>query len=625
MKGGALKTALVLALCGPLWAAPKWVLVRSPHFTVLSDGGGGESRHVAGQLERMRAVFGQMFPGMPLDPVAPLEVVAVRNNKEFRTLEPAAYLGKGKTELAGYFQGAPDRNYILLRLDAQASEGAYSTIYHEYTHLLTSRLPEELPVWLGEGLAEFYETTEISDREAEIGRPSPELVNYLRLRQLMPLSRLLAVDDNSPYYHEQDKASIFYAEAWALTDMIMISDEQHHTRRLPDYLEKLRGGMNAVDAAAVALGPLPTLQKQLDEYIRGWAFTYFRVKLHEKVDEDSYTVTPATETAAEATEADVLAHVERYPDAAALAHTVLAADPGNARAAEALGLVALRRHDLAAAMQWYGQAVGADAQDFLAQFSFGEISYQLHADNLDAATAAAAAHSLRQAIALRPDFAPAYDRLAVVYATRRENLSEAESLERSAVRLDPRQIVYRYNLAWVLIANTNPAAAVAVLEAAQPLAATDAEVRDCQDRLATARRLTEQKAMADQALREQRRRPPTAAAGTPPDGGEEVVYDAAPPRAAGASAPPTGPKQQFDGVIRTVSCGTDPASAFKIDLDLTIGTTVVHLHAPDYLKIAFLAANFTPSGVMNPCHDLTGLHATIHAVGGQMVDMLLRK
>jgi tetratricopeptide (TPR) repeat protein len=597
-------------------------VVRSPHFTVLSDGGGGESRHVAGQLERMRAVFGQMFPGMPLDPVAPLEVVAVRNNKEFRTLEPAAYLGKGKTELAGYFQGAPDRNYILLRLDAQASEGAYSTIYHEYTHLLTSRLPEELPVWLGEGLAEFYETTVITDREAEIGRPSPELVNYLRLRQLMPLSRLLAVDDNSPYYHEQDKASIFYAEAWALTDMIMVGDEQHHTRRLPDYLEKLRGGMNAVDAAAGALGPLPALQKQLEEYIRGWAFTYFRVKLHEKVDEDGYTVTPATETAAEATEADVLAHVERYPDAAALAHTVLAADPGNARAAEALGLVALRQHDLAAAARWYGQAVGADAQDFLAQFSFGEISYQLHADNLDAATAAAAAHSLRQAIALRPDFAPAYDRLAVVYATRRENLSEAESLERSAVRLDPRQIVYRYNLAWVLIADANPAAAVTVLEAAQPLAATDAEVRDCQDRLATARRLTEQKAMADQALQEQRQRPPTAGAGAPPDGGEEVVYDAAP--AAGTAAPPSGPKQQFEGVIQSVACGIDSASRFQLALELKTAAAVVHLQAPDYLKVAFLAANFTPAGVMNPCHDLTGLHAVIHAVGGQMIDITLR-
>jgi hypothetical protein len=128
--------------------------------------------------------------------------------------------------------------------------------------------------------------------------------------------------------------------------------------------------------------------------------------------------------------------------------------------------------------------------------------------------------------------------------------------------------------------------------------------------------------MADQALQEQRQRPPTAEAGAPPDGGEEVVYDAAP--AAKASAPPSGPKQQFEGVIQSVACGIDSASRFQLALELKTAAAVVHLQAPDYLKVAFLAANFTPTGVMNPCHDLTGLHAVIHAVGGQMVDITLR-
>lgn len=623
MRRRAAAAGLALALAAPLWAAPHWLRVSSPHFTVLSDGSSSEARHAAGQLERMRAVFGQMFPGLPLDPIAPLEVVAVRNTRELRAIEPAAYLAKGEMDLAGYFQGAPDRNYILMRLDGQASEGAYSTIYHEYTHLLTSRLPEALPVWLSEGLAEFYETTDISGHEADLGKPSPELIHLLRQRQLMPLAQMFAVDDNSPYYHEQDKASIFYAEAWALTHMIMVGDEQHHTRRLPDYLDRLRGGMSAVAAAAAAFGPLPALQQQLSEYIRHWSFTYFELKLHTAADEDSFTLTPLTEAAAEGVEADVLAHVGRFQDAARLARTALAAEPDNVRAAEALGLMALRQDDLPGAAQWYGKAVGTDAQDFVAQFSFGEITYQLHQNDLDAATATAAARSLQQALALRPDFAPAYDRLAVVYATRHENLPEAESLERSAVRLEPRQLVYRFNLAWVLITNYKPAAAVTVLQAARALAATDAEVRECEDRLASAQRLTEQKAEADQALREQQT--PGAAAADAGGGGEEVTPTHATTAASSPAPPPSGPKQVFDGVIQSVSCGTDSASPFGIELELTTSTAEVHLHAPDYVKIAFLAANFTPSGVMNPCHDLTGLHATIHAVGGQVVDMLLRK
>src|SRR5690348_1779358 len=114
MRRRAAAAGLALALAAPLWAAPHWLRVSSPHFTVLSDGSSSEARHAAGQLERMRAVFGQMFPGLPLDPIAPLEVVAVRNTRELRAIEPAAYLAKGEMDLAGYFQGAPDRNYILL-------------------------------------------------------------------------------------------------------------------------------------------------------------------------------------------------------------------------------------------------------------------------------------------------------------------------------------------------------------------------------------------------------------------------------------------------------------------------------------------------------------------------------
>ena len=112
---------LVGALSAMAVAQPKpppWLRVASPHFSVLSDGSSREARHVAGQLERMRAVFGQMFPGLPLDPVAPLEVIAVRDAKEFRTLEPAAYLGKGRLDLAGFFQSG---NTMALRSTRFAS------------------------------------------------------------------------------------------------------------------------------------------------------------------------------------------------------------------------------------------------------------------------------------------------------------------------------------------------------------------------------------------------------------------------------------------------------------------------------------------------------------------------
>src|SRR5208282_2514107 len=155
-----------------------WLEVRSPHFTVLSNSSEKQARHIADQFERMRVVLQTGFPQARVDPETPIVVLAVKDEKDFRTLEPEAYLVKGQIEVAGLFLRAPDKNYVLLRLDAQG-EHPYATVYHEYTHLLWSRA-EWLPLWLNEGWAEFYQDTEIRDKEVLVGEPSPENIRLLR-------------------------------------------------------------------------------------------------------------------------------------------------------------------------------------------------------------------------------------------------------------------------------------------------------------------------------------------------------------------------------------------------------------------------------------------------------------
>ena len=208
---------LLLTIFVPVLASARdkpenWLEVRSPHFIVLSDSSEKEARHVADQFERMRLVFHAEIPKAHLDPATPIIVLAVRDKKDFQALEPEAYLAKGQIDLAGLFLRAPDKNYILLRMDAQG-EHPYATVYHEYTHLISSRAEEWLPLWLNEGVAEFYQNTEIRDKEVLLGEPSSENILLLRQQRLLPLQTLFTVDYSSPYYHEENKGSIFYAEA----------------------------------------------------------------------------------------------------------------------------------------------------------------------------------------------------------------------------------------------------------------------------------------------------------------------------------------------------------------------------------------------------------------------------
>ncbi len=73
-----------------------------------------------------------------------------------------------------------------------------------------------MPLWLNEGLAEFYQNTDIHEKDVWLGEPSSESLTCYAGSMLLPLPVLFTVDHNSPYYHEENKGSIFYAESWAL-------------------------------------------------------------------------------------------------------------------------------------------------------------------------------------------------------------------------------------------------------------------------------------------------------------------------------------------------------------------------------------------------------------------------
>jgi len=158
---------LLVVVLSPLLApardkAENWVEVRSPHFSVVSNSNEKQAHRVADQFEHMRSVFHTLFPKIQIDTLGSITVLAIKDEKDFRALEPAEYLAKGQLKLGGLFLRGPDKNYVLLRLDAEG-EHPYAVVYHEYTHLLLSRA-EWMPLWLNEGLAEFYQNTDIREK-----------------------------------------------------------------------------------------------------------------------------------------------------------------------------------------------------------------------------------------------------------------------------------------------------------------------------------------------------------------------------------------------------------------------------------------------------------------------------
>lgn len=616
LRISAVLLALLCAAVPALGSSPAWIEVRSAHFTVVTDAGAGHGRRTLDQFEHMRLVFQKLFPNANVDPVAPIIILAVKNKKEFQPLEPAAYLGKGKLELAGYFLRAPDKNYVLLRLDAENDQHPYATIYHEYTHLQIGDAIEWMPLWLNEGLAEFFQNTDISGNEAKLGEPSPDNLMYLQQHALIPLDVLFRVDANSPYYHEEQKGSVFYAESWALVHYLETRDVRNHTNHVGQYMSLVSRHQDPVTAAQTAFGDLKQLQKTLQNYTQRQSYTYLTLKLP-PLNEGAFTLTPIATPEADATRADFMAYIGRTSEAETLLTQVLAAVPQSAQAHETMGYLAYRKKDLPDAKKWYAQAVALNSQSFIAQYYFGALSL------MDGDTGPQVEASLRAAIRLNSRFAPAYDALASMYGRRRESLDQAHLLSLQAVQLEPGNIKYRMDSANILMEQHRYQDAVRVLEATKIMAKTPQQIEIVEARLGRVQLYMEemeqaQKQRAAAETMEHEVQNPSAAAPTP--------YQA--PAFKHATEKPHGAILTSQGVIHGVRCSY-PA-VIELQVDATKRT--VNLYSNNYYQIEYSAANFTPQGDIHPCHDLEGSKAKVQyfatadkTVDGQIIGIELSK
>ena len=610
MRSRILALCILALLCVRAHAdsTPVWLQVTTPHFTVVTDASEKQARHIAGQFERMQAVFHKIIPAAQSDPGTPIVILAVKNKRDFATLEPAAYLAKGSLDLAGLFLQSNDRCYILVRLDA-GGDHPYSTVYHEYTHYITRHA--NLPIWVNEGIAEFYQNTDIDAHEARIGQPDRGQLQLLQRESLLPLPTLFTVDHNSPYYHDEDKGSIFYAESWALTDMLLINDFRNKTHILSNYINALAAGQTSLTAAVSAFGDLKKLESALDVQIGHGDFAFLRLPISIPIDEASYQVTTLTPSDADAYRAAVLLSDGRTDDARKLLDSVLAANPSNALAHETQGILHLRENDLDGARKAYSEAVALHSTSFLAWYYAAALN--LRSGNHDDP---AIETNLEQSLKLNPSFAPANDALASYYAMHRK-LDDALRLNLLAVTLEPDNFNYRLNNASIHMQRKEIPSALSVLEAARPYAHTPAEVAELNARVYEVHRYQEQ-------LCRQLHPAGTVTTVSEAKRVTTITPDTDPHY---PDTPPTGPHRTAKGILHNVQC------TYPTILTLTVegGAKPIALYTNHMYKVEYWAGNFYPKGGLDPC-KIEGMKAVVTytdvqdpRVAGQIVSVMVNK
>jgi len=448
---GAILRAILLfcclALAAPAFAAKRqvWFETRSPHFVVVSNAGEKQARQTARQFEQIRSVFRQYIV-IAQDHTGPIiTILAVRDANSLRALLPEYWATKGHTHPAGFFFYNLGQFEAAVQLDAPGPN-PYEGIYHEYYHALTLPYFPGLPVWLSEGLADFFGNSEVTETEARLGEPDPDLIAELRRNKLIPLDVLFKVDHNSPYYNEQDKTSMFYAESWALTHYLMLGDDGAHKQLLVAYFQDLQYGTRH-EAATEAFGDLNELQKELERYVHGSSFLRVHRPAPPLIPDADLRTRSLSEAEVDAYLGGFAALRGRPQEAKPLLEQALRLDPKLSLAYQNLGLMQLSAGRRSEALASFSQAVELDPKNALTRYlraylSFGQRNIPTGDPQIE--------DDLRQAIALDPDFAPAYGLLAVYLSASNESLPEALTMAQKGVSLEPGSALDALSLAQVL-------------------------------------------------------------------------------------------------------------------------------------------------------------------------------
>lgn len=435
--------ALVSGLLSEAWALPRpkeeWIELRTANFTLFSSAGEKETRRLGTDLERLRDALAQISPGLVLNSPYPIYIFVFKDGNSFR---PYQRLYNGKPlDSGGYFLSRELANYVAINGGQHGDER--TIIYHEYLHYVLRNNYASLPLWLNEGLAEFYSTFQVTEDEARIGLPIPEHVAWLRKNPLIPLTTLFTVHQDSPEYNEGTRRGAFYAQSWALVHYLL-SGSPERRRQASEYL-RLAQDVGSSDATFQrAFGAAPAvIERELKTYVQSYLFNYTRAPIR---PEASFAMESLPLSRADLLFrlGDLLANLGDH-QAAAEEHfrAALEAQPEHGPATAGLGFLRELAERPEEARPFYEKAVRLAPDDFLVQFLYGrDLLENGGEDSLAKARAA-----LKRAVILRPDYGDGWARLGYTYQSEDELTPEAVQALETAHQFLPSRPDVAHNLA----------------------------------------------------------------------------------------------------------------------------------------------------------------------------------
>jgi tetratricopeptide (TPR) repeat protein len=399
----------------------RWVEVRTGRFTVYSNTSDAMTVQIAADLGEFNTAIEEMSSFR----IAALDRMRIFVFRDDSSFDPYKVLHEGRpAAIGGYFLSGPDGTAIAV--NATSRNDASTVLFHEYVHALMAEVRPNLPVWLSEGLATFYESVRIDEGTVTLGIAPDRYLSLLQGGLPIPLEEMLSADRESPLYNDPDRSGFFYAQSWAVTHSLLMGTADRR-RELASYFENLDEGMAEPEAFQSSFeGGLDTVENEVLGHIRSQPIPTKRIVVA--------VAAPDTDTIAEISRPRVLtllggllaSHSPPLPGAAAHLEEALVLDPGNGRAAAWLGVIAEKEDRIDDAQSLYRRAAASEPDDSWILYRYGTFLFRRTTERSEAI------ELLERSLEAEPGFASAMGVLTMAYAeTGRVDDARLETAERA--------------------------------------------------------------------------------------------------------------------------------------------------------------------------------------------------
>ena len=249
----ALLLAVLLVISATASEPSPWLEIHSTHFTVITDADEKKGKEVALRFEQMRAFFGTLLTKDRLNDSLPLTILAFKNDKNYYQTAPLRQ-GAPVNNL-GFLLPGEDQNFIVLNL---FEPEPWRAVAHDYAHLLLMYNYPPVPGWFDEGLAEYFSSIRVDNKQVEIGNdpeltpvytqdllqnqhenqnPPKSLTELLGAQVWLALPDLLTMKHETSDFNEGTHHTLFYAQSWMMVHYLVNQKKMPETGTFFNLLE----------------------------------------------------------------------------------------------------------------------------------------------------------------------------------------------------------------------------------------------------------------------------------------------------------------------------------------------------------------------------------------------------